>query len=382
MHRRDFLVRSTQALSITAVSASFGCAALPRSGPLTADMRTAERPEDLEGLVTPLTAATAAVIESTPPPGFPPHFLSATPIDPTRIGIDDRLDIVIWESGGAGLFNAEGGVTPILSAVVDRNGRIFVPFAGPQPAAGATITELRTRIRNALEPYTLSPQVDVRLGEPRSRTVAVQGAVARSGVYPIERATARLGAMLAQAGGAVDQPERIEVVVHRRGETGRQILADVLEDPSLDIALRPGDQIILTPIRERFVVLGAASVQAELGFPTRPLDLLSAVGAARGLRDFDADPTGVFVFRYEDPNLADSLLPGPAPEGMPAGPGRPIVYRLDLSRPESFFVARQFKIRDGDAIFITNAPLTELRKFLQLFNAVVTPINTVDATPL
>jgi hypothetical protein len=31
---------------------------------------------------------------------------------------------------------------------------------------------------------------------------------------------------------------------------------------------------------------------------------------------------------------------------------------------------------------VTNAPLTELRKFLQLFNAVVTPVNTVDTFPL
>jgi hypothetical protein len=31
-------------------------------------------------------------------------------------------------------------------------------------------------------------------------------------------------------------------------------------------------------------------------------------------------------------------------------------------------------MRDGDAIFVTNAPLTELRKFIQLFTATLTPI--------
>jgi polysaccharide export outer membrane protein len=359
-----------------------GCAALPRSGPMTAAMASAERPEDLEGLVTRLTPEVVEAVTAPPPAGFPETFRALTPIDPTRLGVDDVIDIMIWESDGAGLFGAAGGATAIESVTVDPAGRVFLPFAGFQPAAGSTVAALRERLREALEPLTLSPQVDIRLREGRSRTVAVQGAVARPGIYEIDRPTGRLGAMLAEAGGAVDLPERTEVSVQRGDTVGRQILADILADPALDIALRPGDQIILTPIRERFMALGASSVQAELPFPTRPLTLLSAIGAARGLRDFEADPTGVFLFRYEEQSIADALLPGPEPEGLPEGEGRPIVYRLDLSQPESFFVARAFQMRDGDALFVTNAPLTELRKFLQLFNSVVAPVNTIDTLPV
>ena len=188
--------------------------------------------------------------------------------------------------------------------------------------------------------------------------------------------------MLARAGGATGDPARIEVSLQRDGRVERQLLSGLLEDPSLDVALRPGDQITLSPIRERFIVLGATTAQSEIAFPTRPLDLLSAIGAARGLRDFDADPSGVFVFRYEDPAVADALLEGPTPPELAVGPGRPVVYRLDLTRPNGLFMARNFRMRDGDAIFVTNAPLTELRKFLQLFNAVVTPVNTVDTLPV
>jgi polysaccharide export outer membrane protein len=332
--------------------------------------------------VTLLTADVASRVAGPPPEEFPEAFRAAAPIDPTRIGLDDQIDVLIWESEGGGLFNPEGGVTTISAATVDAAGRIFVPFVGHTQAAGVTLSDLRERLRRALEPLTLAPQVDVRLHEARSRLVTIQGAVASPGVYPIERATAHLVPMIALAGGATDQPERVEVIVQRRGVIGRQILADVLDDPALDIALRPADQVILSPIRERFIVLGASSVQAELPFPTRPLDLLSALGAARGLRDFDADPTGVFVFRYEEEAVADALLPGPEPAAIPRGPGRPIVFRLDLSQPESFFVAREFRMRNRDAIFVTNAPLVELRKFLQLFNAVVTPVNTVDTLPL
>jgi polysaccharide export outer membrane protein len=378
MRRRRFLQGGALALSTATLS---GCAALPRSGPLTMDIRgDADDAGALEGLVAPLTAEAAEMATATPPPGFPPAFLSAGPIDPTRLGVDDLLDITIWESEGAGLLNTAGGATAIEGARVDSSGRIFVPFAGHQRAAGSMLSDLRERIRMALEPLTLSPQVDVRLRDPRSRLVTLQGAVARPGVYPIERATARVAEMLAAAGGASEPPERVEVAVERGGVIGRQILAEIFDEPALNIALRPGDLVVLSPIRERFLTLGASSIQAEIPFPSRPLTLLSALGAARGLRDFDADPSGVFLFRYEDPAIADALLPGPVPPGAPKGPGRPIVYRLDLSEPQGFFLARRFAMRDGDAIFVSNAPLTELRKFLQLFNSVVAPVQTVDAT--
>ena len=371
---------AVRAVMAAAMLLTAGCEALPRSGPLTVDMASAERPEDLEGLVAPLDETAVALAVAPAPPSFPPAFLEAAPLDPTRLGVDDVLDITIWESEGAGLLNAEGGATTIPGVVVDPSGRVFVPFAGAQRAAGRTVAELRDQVRAALEPLTLSPQVDIRLRDPRSRLVSIQGAVAAPGIYPIERATSRLAEMLSRAGGARQLPETVEVALRRRDVTGRQILADVFDDPALNVALRPGDLMVLSPIRERFLVLGASSVQAEITFPTRPLDLLSALGAARGLRDFDADPTGVFVFRLERPEIADALLEGPEPEGLPAGEGRPIVYRLDLSQPEGLFYARRFPMRDGDAIFVTNAPLTEIRKFLQLFNSVVTPVNTIDAT--
>lgn len=337
---------------------------------------------DLEGLVVRLTPDAAKRAQTQTAVGFTEPLLERPPIDTSRIGVGDRLDITVWESQGAGLFNPEGGATTIMAATVDPQGKVFIPYADRQQAAGMTVSELRDRVRVALEPLTLSPQIDIRLSDPQSRLVAIQGAVAQPGVYPITQATVRLAAMIAQAGGATQPAERLEVALRRGGRIARETLSNVFDDPMLDVALRPRDEIVLTPIRERFIVLGATGVQAELTFPSRPLDLLSAIGAAQGLRDLDADPTGVFVFRFEKPAVANALLEGPPPPGFPDGGGRPIVYRLDLSEPDGFFIARRFVIQDGDAIFVTNAPLTELRKFLQLFNAFVTPVNTVNTLPV
>lgn len=350
-----------------------GCAALPRSGPLTAAM-TATADDGLEGLVAPLTADVAMAVAKPKAQGFPAAFVAAAPIDPTRLGVDDTLDIAVWESQDVGLFGRAGQAGGIQDVTVDPSGTIFVPFVGAVPAAGRTVADLRNGLRAALEPLTLSPQVDVRLREPRSRLLTVQGAVARPGPYVIDRSAARLTAMLALAGGATLPPEQTEVVVRRGPEAASVMLEDLYADPTLDIALRPRDIVLLNAIRERFVVLGATRVQGEITFPTRRLSLLRALGAARGLVDFDADPTGIFVFRWEDRAIADALLPGAEPPGLPTRPGRPVVYRLDISEPGALFVAEAFDMRDGDAIFVTNAPLTELRKFIQLFTATLAPI--------
>lgn len=367
--------RAQTGIAIATVMALAGCAALPRSGPLSSEI-TAQDEAGLEGLVAPLNADVAARAARPPHGGFPPAFRAAQEIDPAQIGVDDVIDILIWEAQENDLFGGAGGAARLEGVTVDAAGTVFVPYAGPVKAVGSTPAILRDRIRAALEQLTPSPQVDVRLREPRSRILTVQGAVARPGAYTIERSSARLTPLLALAGGSALPPEQTEVIVRRGDARGVVMLEDLYADPANDIAMAPGDIVLINALRERFVVLGAASVQGEITFATRELNLLRAIAAARGLMDFDADPTGVFLFRWETEALANALLAGAQPPGLPSGQGRPIVYQLDLTRPEALFVAQAFQMRDGDAIFVTNAPLTELRKLLQLFSLVVQPAQT------
>lgn len=351
------------------------CSALPRSGPLAIDIDPNLIEGELQGLVAPLSAQVAEMTAPPPAPGFPQAFLAAPALKTDLLGPDDVVEVTIWEGAEGGLFSAgQGGGVTLPPMRVDGTGSIFVPFAGSVKASGGDAGQLRRRIRQALAPLTLSPEVSVRVVEPFSRRVTLQGAVAAPGAFTIERGVARLTPMLAVAGGPTLPPDQISVVVRRDGRSGAENLARVYADPARDIALRPHDTILLEQKIRRFSVLGAASIQAELEFPGESLNLLGALGAARGLRDLDADPRAIFVFRWEDPALADALLPGPPPEGLPEGPGRPIVYRLNMTDPEALFVARSFQMRDGDAIFVSNAPLAELRKFLQLFTSVLTPV--------
>ena len=57
--------------------------------------------------------------------------------------------------------------------------------------------------------------------------------------------------------------------------------------------------------------------------------------------------------------------------------GVPVVYKLDLKDPASFFAAQRFLMRDNDLIYISNAPSTDLTKFLAIIG---TAVGTVSST--
>lgn len=356
------------------LTAAAGCALLPRSGPLATQIEAPEDPAATASLVAPLTPETLRLANRPKPLSFPEAMTGAAEIDIERLGPGDLLDIRVWEGGDAPLLGGADGVAQIESVPVSGRGMVYLPFLGDVRASGARLGDLRAQIQSGLSALTLDPQVDVRLREPRSRLVTVQGSVTRPGEYVIDRGATRLAPMLALAGGTSLPPEQIEVAIRRDGVRAAALLEDVYTNDVFNVALRPQDEIVLNPLRERLLVLGATLRQAEVPFPSRPFSLLSAIAAARGLNDNDADPTGVFVFRWEDPEIADAILTGPARADAPTGPGRPIVYRVDLTDPGALFMAQQFQMRDGDALFVTNAPLTELRKILQLFTLAIAPI--------
>ena len=96
-----------------------------------------------------------------------------------------------------------------------------------------------------------------------------------------------------------------------------------------------------------------------------------------GLRDDRANPRGVFIFRMEKPAALSSLT---TPVVPPNADGRiPVIYRLDLRNPVSFFTAQHFAMRDHDIVYVTNAPVADLQKFVNIIGAAVYPIVTVKA---
>lgn len=350
-------------LVLTAVSAC----GVPRSGPDYREV-TAPAPVDMPYDVVRVTAAVAAATRLDERSVFPASFTSAAPENTGTLAAGDVVTVTVWENIEQGLLNPQGiGATALPPSRVDAGGSIFVPYVGAVRAAGRSPAQLRETIRARLAEQTLNPQVDVFPAEARGRVVSVQGQVRAPGLYAIEPPTRRLLPMLARAGGVAEDPEVVRLRLRRSGTSADIWVQDLYDDPRNDVALRAGDALIAERDRRIFTALGAVGRQATVPFPSREVSAARAMGTVGGLLDASADPTGVFVFRQELPEIATRVVPG----ASGAGTGR-IIYLIDLTRPGGMFLAREFLMRDGDTLYVTSAPFTAWMKVLQSLAPFVT----------
>ena len=93
---------------------------------------------------------------------------------------------------------------------------------------------------------------------------------------------------------------------------------------------------------------------------------------ATGLKDEQADPTFVFLYRGETREVAERI-------GIDcskfSGPIIPVIYNLDLRDPAGYFLAANFEIRNKDVIFAANAVSVEVTKFLTFLRTIMATVN-------
>lgn len=338
------------------VVALAGCAGMPRS---VSSLSEFQQSSELGNItLVPLTA------QNLPPPqedvsvAFPPSFTQAAEFAYERLGPGDRLQVRIWESGTPTLFTQGSDLGELI---VDESGRLYLPYVGAINVAGSTIPQVRSAVIGRLSKVVARPQVDIRAIDRRSTLVTVQGDAGKTGLYSIERGRTRLGALLAEVAPNQENPEMLSVAVRRDGTVGQVRLNDIYRNPALDIALRPGDSIILNKVVENVTVLGAAGVQGRIRIPERNFSLIDAIGQARGLSEDSADPRAVFLMRNQE------------------GTSVPLVYQLDMRRPDAIALGNRFIVQNDDAVLISNAPFAQTRKVLSAFAQTLSTIRSTTA---
>jgi polysaccharide export outer membrane protein len=314
-----------------------------------------------------VTRATAVV----PALGFSEEFKRASTLGSDTIRPGDTLGITVWENVDDPLLGSSGptgaGAAVLEEIQVDGAGFIFIPYAGRLRAAGNTPEAIRRIITRKLEEQTPDPQVEVRRIAGDGSTVSLVGAIGAQGVYPIERPTRTLTTMLARAGGISIEPEIAQITVIRGDKRSKVWLQDLYQNPQLDIALRGGDRILVEEDTRRFTALGATGGQTQIQFDRQTL-------SAGGLAPSRADPTGVFVFRNEPAEIANMVLGRDDLIGA-----QRLVYVLDLTKPNGMFLARDFSIRDGDTIYVTEAPFTQWNKTISAITGTLGSVGTVSS---
>lgn len=366
--------RGARAAALIALVAVVAACALPRSGPNRSEIYSGSVQREGDAFVIEVndyvTRATAVV----PALGFSDTFQRAGLVGSDTINAGDTLGLTIWENVDDGLLASQGAnATQLTEVQVDGSGFIFVPYAGRIKAAGNSPEALRQIITEKLDAQTPDPQVMVTRLAGDGSTVSVMGAIGGQGVYAIERPTRTLSSMIARAGGVTVKPEVARVTVKRGGQNGTIWLRDLYENPRMDIALRGGDVILVEEDTRAFTALGATGAQARVAFDTQTLSALEAIATVGGLNSQLADPKGVFVFRNEPVEIANIVLGRDDLFGA-----QRMVYVLNLTEPNGMFVARDFVIRDGDTVYVTEAPYVQWQKMLAALMGPLQTVNTLN----
>ena len=366
-----------------------GCNSIPTSGFLRSDADPKSTQPNLKGIqIVDVTDGVAKeLFDKRATRQFSDAF-AAIDARAQTIGSGDVLEVSIWEAPPATLFTTGAtdvrGVpsatraTTMPDQVVNSEGMISVPFAGKIQAAGQTLQAVETEIVKRLTGKANQPEVLVRLTRNVSSNVTVIGEVTNSLRVPITPSGERLLDALAAAGG-VRQPVNKMTIQLTRGESVFAMPLDsIIRDPKQNVMLTRGDVVTAMFQPLSFTALGATGKNEEINFEAQGISLAQALARTGGLRDERSDPRGVFIFRFEPANA----LAWPKQPVMTTADGKvAVIYRIDLRDPASFFVAQTFQVNNKDLLYISNAPVAELQKFLNVVFSVAYPVlNAVQAT--
>ena len=344
---------------------SVAACGLPRSGPNKKEIFAGSIQRQGNAFIVTVNDRVVQATKQAPAVGFDRKFQRAGRIGSDIIRPGDILGLTIYENVDEGLLGVAGIPSTLTELQVDQAGFIFVPYAGRIKAAGNTPEALRGVITRKLDTQTPDPQVIVRRLPGDGSTISIVGSTAQ-GVYPIEASTATLSSMIAKAGGVSTDPENTRVTVIRGSHKGTVWLEDLYESNRQDIALRPGDRILLKEDTRRFTALGATGSQSLVEFPAPEMSAIEAIAFMGGLNSNLADPTGIFIFRDETAEYANRVLGRDDFETS-----KRFAYVLNLTDPTGIFLGRDFQIRDGDTIYVTEAPYVAWTKSLNVLTGTI-----------
>ena len=342
-----------------------GCSTLPAAGPTAQqiDPPSVNKNAIKDYVLVDLNQQVVDILSQYRVAPFAKRFAAPQPAPGQIVGLGDQLSITLFEAGQGGLFASDYGARVTLNQRVDSDGSITVPYGGKIQAAGVSPQVVERRIVAALEGRAIQPQAIVQVTETVSRSFVVNGEVGRSGRYPITGAGDRVLDALAVAGGPRQEAFETRVTLQRGSAQGSAIMKDMIENPSENVFVQPNDRIYVTKDPEIFLAFGAVPNPGPIPFGLDKISLLEAVGKAGGLIDQRSDPGAFFLFRYEPASAVRSMRPD---YNGHLGDKVPVVYRVNLRDPRAYFYAKSFAVRDRDVLYVANAQLTELQKFLEI----------------
>ena len=194
------------------------------------------------------------------------------PVGPDYVvGPGDSLAIDMW-----------GGLSARVLRVVDRQGRITLPEAGPVQVSGRPLQDVQQAVQKALAMEFRDTSADVSVAKLRTVRVYVVGEVGEPGAYDISSLSTPINALV--AAGGVTPRGSLRKLQHYRG---RQLLEEVdaydllLHGVTPDAKrLENGDTLMVPPSGQQVTVTGMVRRPAiyELNGEKNLADVLDLAG--------------------------------------------------------------------------------------------------------
>ena len=170
------------------------------------------------------------------------------PVGPDYVvGPGDSLEIDLW-----------GGVSQRLFRVVDREGRVSLPEAGPLLVSGRNLGDVQQTVQQALRTQFRDISADVSVSKLRTVRVYVVGDVGQPGAYDISSLSTPLNALF--AAGGITPRGSLRKLKHLRG---KQLVEEVdaydllLHGVRSDLRrLENGDTLLVPPMGPQVTIDG------------------------------------------------------------------------------------------------------------------------------
>lgn len=358
------------------------CTYLPRSGPdpraidnhAAVKVSTKNRVAGIDYALIDLNRATLAYFDSPSSRSLRSSFGGGKGGPPDiPLGYGDIVEVSIFEAQSGGLFipndagSRPGNFITLPNQTIDRSGNLTVPYAGRVRAAGRTKEEVERDIESKLGNRAIEPQVVVTTVTRNSSQVAVLGDVNTPKKVELTSSGDRILDVLSEAGGLSTPAIETNITLQRRGRTATIGYQALMKNPAENIYIAPGDTVLADHQRRTFTAFGANDQNGRFDFENTDLSLADGLAKAGGLRDQQANPSEVVVYRQVDRDVLSHMKLNLAAFH---GDKVPVVFRANLRDPGGLFAAQKFQLSDKDILYTSNSGSVELLKFLDIANAI------------
>lgn len=259
-----------------------------------------------------------------------------------KLGRHDELNIFVMDHPEMSSQRVDLG--QISGTTIKEDGNVHLPVLGNIPAAGKTLIEFETLLKERVANFVGRPEVSVEILKYRSKQFYVLGQVTAPGVFAVDGRTSLLQG-LSNAGGLLPNANLSRSFLVRNGKLMPVDLMGLVEggDIRQNVYMRDGDLVFVASSQdEKVIVVGEVRQPGVVPIVSGRLTLGQALAQAGG------------------PTMARARRELAVVRG---GYARPTVYTMDLE--SALLVDERLLLQPGDRVIVAPTGLSQASRYME-----------------